>query len=448
MILRAPNVLRLVRGKPKTYLDDAAASASGTLTVQSIAGFSVGQMLIVGVLGAERTEMLRVHTSSAPSGTTVTLNANTAQRHEIGAPVFMTDYDQVEFSRATTEAGAKSVLATSTITPDQMETIYDDTTNSTGFGFYRFKNSATSAFSDYSDAIPYAGYALDAVDTIISRALSQASAKVSPRLTYDELYSFVNDYVAYMNSVNIRWSEAKVLNYEVDTIATGDWEFTLPTNISRDNDPTAIMSLQVQGNVPLRYMTQREFRQITLDMIYTTVATTFTDAATEIVLTNSANFADSGTIEIEGDVISYTGNTRSTDTLTGVTGIATGGHVAGTYAFQKHTTSDPIYYTISDAGKIRVWPICGATVNNRVLYADYYRAIPTVDGLGDRTLVSNIKPAADYVAYRIKKHLAGGSLQIADEDYTQFVNEVATVVARDIPSEPLRISVGGTRYPW
>lgn len=399
-------------------------------------------MLIVGAIGAERTEILRVHTATIPSGSTITLNANSAQRHEVGTPVFMTDYDQVEFSRSTTETGSKSVLATSTITPDQMETIYDDTTNTTGYGFYRFKNSATSVFSSYYGAIPYAGYALDAASTIIDRALSATSTSPSPRLTYDNLFSFLNDYVTHMNMVNVKWSEAKVSNYELDTVATGDWEVSLPANISRDNDPSAIISLQIQGYPPLRYLDQREFKRLTTDMIFTTVATTFNDASSTIALTNSAGFTDSGTIEIGGDVISYTANTRSTNTLSGVTAIATGGHTAGDLVLQKHTSGQPTHYTVSDAGKIRMWPVASAVVNNRVLFMDYFRSIPTVDDLSTRTLVSNIKPAIDYVAYRIKKHLAGGTLQLGDEDYSQFVNDIKTAIENELPAVPLRLRIG------
>jgi len=64
--------------------------------------------------------------------------------------------------------------------------------------------------------------------------------------------------------------------------------------------------------------------------IYTLVSTTLngaiTTASTSIVLTSGASFANSGTIEIEGDLITYTG--KSTHTLTGVTGISFG-HATG-----------------------------------------------------------------------------------------------------------------------
>jgi Na+(H+)/acetate symporter ActP len=62
-----------------------------------------------------------------------------------------------------------------------------------------------------------------------------------------------------------------------------------------------------------------------------------TDADITIVLTESGDFDAEGDIYVASpsisgtiDTIAYTGNTLSTNTLTGVTGIATGGHASGT----------------------------------------------------------------------------------------------------------------------
>ena len=64
--------------------------------------------------------------------------------------------------------------------------------------------------------------------------------------------------------------------------------------------------------------------------IYKTISTTLNGAITtsseSIILTDATNFATSGTIEIDGDLITYTGKT--TNTLTGATGI-TIGHDSG-----------------------------------------------------------------------------------------------------------------------
>lgn len=446
-ILRAPNTDRLIKGKPKTYLTAASASGGGTLTVESIAGFSVGVYAILGVLGEERTEIVRLHTSTAPSGSTITLNANTSYRHEIGTPVQLTDYNQVRFYRDTETVTADALFADATalaaaadISVDQMESIYDDTTNTTGHGFYQFQNSATSAAASASDPIPYTGFTVDAAHTILIRALSQATAEVSPRLQYDRLFDFLNDAISIMNARSKRWSETKVLDSLLDSLATGDWEFNLPSTIASKTDPSAIISVRIRGYKPLVYKPMRDWNLATYDLQYSTVATTFTSAATTIVLTSSYDFNDSGTVMIDGDTISYTGNTRSTGTLTGVTGIAST-HTAGTYAFQNFDQNVPQVYTVSSSGKIRIYPIVPSDLNNRALYISYYREIPSVDSLGDRVLVENVEPLISYVAYRIKKYVSGGAVSPTDDEYKTFLTELGATVSADSPSEPIRVNV-------
>src|SRR3990167_5727672 len=153
MILRTQNTDLLVRGKPLTYLSSASAAAATTLTVESIASFATSDYLLLGEIGTERAEIVQIHASTSPSGSTITLVAAGAlYAHDEGTPIYKIDYNRSEFSRATTETGSKSVLATSALTIDLMDTIYDDTTNTTGFGFWRFNNSTTAVFSGYSDA--------------------------------------------------------------------------------------------------------------------------------------------------------------------------------------------------------------------------------------------------------------------------------------------------------
>jgi len=440
IVLRAQNTDLLVQGKPLTYLTASAAAAATTLTVESITGFAIALELAIGTIGEEKTEIIRTHASTAPTGTTITLAAGLGQTHAERTPVYVVGFNQVEFSRATTATGTKSVLATNSIAPDQMTSIYDDTTNTTGFGFWRWKESTGGTFSGYSDAIPYAGYDLDAANEIFERALSMASAQVSPRLKDSTLYSFLNDFVALANAENTRWSEAKVLRSELATISTGDFQYDLPSDIARDTDPGAIIALQTRDYPPLQYVDYRDWNQTTSELTLSEVATAITTSSTEIVLDNTADFADDGTIQIDGDSIDYTGNTRSTNTLTGVTSVSAS-HAVDTIALQNHVSGVPVIYTVTAAGEMRVWPVVSATVNNQVLFIDYFRRIPQVNSLGDKILIKNTISAIEYVAYRIKKHQAGGHLNVNDEDYQQFLKDFRSMIDRDRTGHALRVSV-------
>ena len=442
VILRTPNTDLLVRGKPVTYLSEASAAAAGTFTVESIANFAVNDYIQVGEVGSERTEIVRVHASTVPSGSTITLTAAGAlYAHDESTPLYKVDFNQVEFSRATTLTGTKTQLGSDTdLTVDLMDTIYDDTTNSTGFGFWRFLNEGTSTYGDYSDAIPYAGYDIDTPNEIFDRALSNAGTEINPRLGYKQLFDFLNDFITLANSFNKRWSEAKVIESELVTLSTGDWEIDLPTDIAQTFDVSGIISLRVSGYQTLVPKPQRDMNNVIIDMIYTTADGDIADSDTEIDLTNGAQFASAGSIQINGDVIDYTGKTANQ--LTGVTGIATGGHSDEDYVLQRPVTGIPAFYTFSSNGKIRTWPVASSEVNNKVLYISYYRRIPKVDSLGDNILIQDISSAIEYVTYRIKKFEGGGTLNTQDEDYQQFVQRFKQTIDRDTPGEPKRVRLG------
>ena len=54
---------------------------------------------------------------------------------------------------------------------ESMETNYSDTTYTSGYYFTRFYNSIDNTHSDYSDAIPYGGFADNTVGYVIDLAM-------------------------------------------------------------------------------------------------------------------------------------------------------------------------------------------------------------------------------------------------------------------------------------
>jgi len=101
----------------ETFLSADIAAASGTLTVANINGFAIDQILIINPF-TERSEIVKTHASSVPSGTTITLAANTVFAHNAGDKVYRIEFDQVEISHAATLTGSKSTLATSALQAD------------------------------------------------------------------------------------------------------------------------------------------------------------------------------------------------------------------------------------------------------------------------------------------------------------------------------------------
>lgn len=160
MLLRVSN-RTLTQDREKTNLTAAVAVAGTTLTVAAVDSnaWANNDWIIVGEIGSTTAEILQVN-GAVSDGTSLTIdNAGSGGArfaHSIGEPVYRIDYNQVEFNRNTsnTTSGA-TVLTTAEVQPDDEFTRYEDTTNSTGYGFVRFKNSQTNAFSSYSDGVNY-----------------------------------------------------------------------------------------------------------------------------------------------------------------------------------------------------------------------------------------------------------------------------------------------------
>jgi len=85
-----------------TYLSAAVSASGESLTVQSINKFAVNQILFIGELGDEKSEIVKTHASTAPSGTTITLvSGGVTYDHPIDTKVYIIDYDQVVFYHST-----------------------------------------------------------------------------------------------------------------------------------------------------------------------------------------------------------------------------------------------------------------------------------------------------------------------------------------------------------
>ena len=94
----------LLQNPIQTFLTSDLASGSASATVKNITGFAVNQVLILGELGNEGTELIYTHASTAPTGSTITFSANTVFPHSSGTPLYVIDFDEIEISNATPSA--------------------------------------------------------------------------------------------------------------------------------------------------------------------------------------------------------------------------------------------------------------------------------------------------------------------------------------------------------
>lgn len=386
-------------------------AASGTLTVSSITGIGVGDYLLLGEFGQETTEIVRAHVSTAPSGNTVTLNANTVYAHDRGTTIYRIDRNQWEFSRSTTLTGSKSVLATSDIQCDQLSTEYEDTTNTTGFGFYRAKNSADTTYSNYSESYPYAGYSEQTLKKIFDSALlllgqidELGQPKFPPSLSREAGVIAVNDCQQELKELKHRWSYLTNFDYVVAEIATGQDAYDLPSDIAEDQGQLSILAARIGAQQDMRFINKEKLNLRRINSVKDSLGAAITGTGnTTVTMTDSSDLDSSGSIYVIGDdnadfdTIDYTANDKSTNILSGVTNIAET-HLIDSIVWQDITFGKPRVYSVFE-GKIVLDPVPEAEWNGVNILIDAYIDPTVVDDLADEVAFPStvVKP---YVAYR------------------------------------------------
>lgn len=324
----------LLTDREKTFLTAAVAVAATTLTIRAVDSnaWADNDYIIVGEIGSKNAELLQIN-GAVSDGTSLAIDqlgsGGARYVHAIDEPVYRVDYNQVEFSRASTESGSKSTLTTSEIQPDDLSTRYEDTANTTGFGFVRFKNATSSAFSSYSDGIPYTGYtprSLGRMTRAVRRLLNEPNVRVitdedikeelnekQRDVAHERLWSFYEDIfslsrVAYQREYDIdndvSYGKIHTLTIESEPIAKIDaqrfdmlfWD----TSVTGESTHASIWNNQIRVYpVPASAAST------------TTLNGAITSTDVSITVVSASAFAPSGRIIIDSEIISYTNKTTT-----------------------------------------------------------------------------------------------------------------------------------------
>lgn len=428
----------------ESYLNADAAAGGSTITLPNITGFAVNQVLLIGELGAEGSEIVKTHASSAPSGTTVTLAANLVRSHATGAKVRVLAYDQFELSRSATEGGSKTTLTVSggnppsslgsglvAIDPTTRVQTYLETEYTSGYYFARYKNSISSAFSDYSGATPVGNWASNQVGYILDVALRRLSLTFSETLTWAYLIEDgINECLRLVKGKQLKWAEHSVFGYSLGAIVYGENRWALPTDIYDSTSHKSILAVRIGQGLELRPLDPQTFDTQLLDQHKTEVRTQATAGATTLEVDNSLNFEDSGTLHV------FVSGTRYAITYTGVTRSATAGVFTGIPASgegsitvtvpvdsivrQNDEPGTPAYYTVKD-GYLEVAQIPESALAGRSVQIDYDKVASAVDSDGDTIDLERYDMVVEYVTWKAKmKARNDGSLNMEDGYYVAF----------------------------
>jgi hypothetical protein len=320
--------------------------------------------------------------------------------------------------------------------------MYEDSTNTSGYYFTRYKNSISGLFSDYSDGIPYSGLPINTVGYAIDASMNELGASFTPKLTFSMMIGFAKQMLKLVRGKLKSWNRYTEYDYNFGSVSMGVRRFAVPSDMYDKFSNKSIKSLRIGNDLPLTPIDRNEYLQQTESASYTEVATQAAIAAVTLVLDDTSDFDDTGSVTayVGGTkyTIEYTVNTRSTNTLTVAADQITIVLPVDTPIWQGVEESEVDSFSVQD-GYIYLWPIITSEFEGRNLIGDYLTDIEDIDSQMDVITGPKYDMMIPFFKYKIRAVNENNGLEnLKDPSYQEF-RELLTDA---IKSEPLPESAG------
>lgn len=422
------------------------------MTVQNIIGFqslstSSGQIVMLGEVGGEKTEIIRTSTQYAPSGNNVTLGAAGLRfDHPQDTKVTIIDWDRGDVQWSATATGSKSTIRAYPIDlmPDLPETQVNDSTQTTGYYFVRFNETIGNTNSDWSDPIPFGGFDDNTVWSIKNRALNSVGEVIDGNLITDAM---LNEWLwearrMYHKAPGKR-PFRRQFNADIGNVTTGMYRVVLPADVENAESAYNVYTVRVGTSRDLDYYDKRAWDADYRGSAHATLSTSYSTGNQDLYLDNVRDFADSGSVTIEDDVISYSAKGVSGGTLR-ISVAGTTSHASGLDVWQNKSSGLPTNFTVwaEPAGSAYIYfnmPISSAYVNQNI-WADYYRTLVGYDSDADILDEPNYDLFVYFLAAKIKHRKNKGAGDITqDSDYKMFMAGLQEALSTEYLSTEIRM---------
>lgn len=413
-----------VSNYPKARLTDKFINTGTTLTVDDNNGFADNDFLLLGELGNAKTEEIDVN-GAVTRGTSMTITNTTKFDHEIDEPATLIYERAIQIFGAATDGGAGTLIESidSITTPiadgfsiqwNRPYTEYTLEDGDTTYAYYFVKFTDGTTTSDASDYIPAAGWGNQVAISLIESALNNVNASVDGELiTYDWLVSVANDwqdeFTRYVNQrgIPVDWS-FELFEDKTSIAATeNENEYALSglsVTLKYGDSNRGVQNIKF-GNKILKYLDNFTFDTLMQDRKRTDVATAASAGETSLVVDDSSEFSDSGSLYVGSQVLTYTANDRSTNTFSGIPASGTGSITSSISVddpvWQNISPGFPRFYTIFDGNIILDVPIDDDYVNYKIKV----KGIKEVDRLttmSSTTAIPFTYTAKDYIGAKIE----------------------------------------------
>lgn len=433
-----------ISNNEKTFLDSDSNAGVSSLSASGV-NFSANQYIVIGQPGNERTEICQV--SGTPTSSSIALISPTVFAHNRGDTIRFIPYNQIE-AQFSTDGVNFSIITPVSIRSDASETYMQRTSDlSTYFYKFRFLNSTSSSYSGFSAIVAATGFADNTIGSIKKRALAQLGETIGTLITDD----FLNDSLQEARrSVDqwpaiFRWSFRTKFGIIFGQLLAGQWQLALPSDLRDRNTAKNLLSVRYGSqNRPCVYQDRRQFNQNYLNIVHTTVTTQANSGASSIILGSTHDLDPSGALTLSGQsvgqgtfVINYTANNKTTNTLSGVTGIPASGAAIGTDVWQRGIYSGgvPTAYTVDNGILSFDLPI-NTIWDGQDVKGDYYSIIPPISNDSQTFDEPFYDLYVPYLKYKIKFLKSNGKIdRDGDTDWKDWLDGTAKLIAQETPMQ-------------
>jgi hypothetical protein len=206
---------------------DVAASASSS-TVENNEDLTTDDYVVLGKYGEEKSEIVKL--TSVTGNTTIGHTVGPVFAHAANTQVAKIPYNQIQIYRATSESGSYSLIATIDITPDELETTYNDSDGTTSSWYKtRFYNVVGTTYSDYSNALEGTGYDEDSLRSIADEILEEFGDSNSDEVSRNMVSRLARSAVRKLTVKLIQSRPDYRRNYTTQDLTSGTATYNLPT---------------------------------------------------------------------------------------------------------------------------------------------------------------------------------------------------------------------------
>ena len=456
------SIIPLIKDTETLILDADAAAGATSITVKSITGAAINNLLLFRDPGNESAEIVATHASTTPSGNTVTLvSAGLVEAHPAGTIIYIIRANQVRFYSASTEVDANSddaslsaLAAAQNIDPTMVENIYEDTSVTSGFYYYRFSDSVNSVNLLYSDPIPWniqePQFASNEVGYVLDFVKNKLKHEYNENFSRETAIQEANACIQYIQGKLKRFSRYLIADYVAGQTARGVFDYAMPTDAYDNETNKSILQVRIGTQLePLIPLDEKEFDDQMREVARSTVRVTAVVGATTLDIVNSYDFDATGSVNVytsnTADAITYAGITRSATagvlssiSATGASAI-TAAHAVSQNVWQNETEGRPRYFNIRQ-GRIRIWPLPDASYINLNLLLDYYEEATAVDSEADTLDTPRFDMVKEWLLFKGKSYWRNNGVDdLKDANFVMFQDMLKSAIRTETTNQKFKM---------